>query len=147
MRLQPIDNSKVWKEGTVKSKLHNRTFEVESNGKKYVRNRRLLRAAKKFTHDVSAESVPTARVPSTPRLQESLNTTESHNAATAKNAEPPAVQPLPVTPRAHCTPRSSTSHHTALESTTQSSAQTPTSDTTRTPRYGRVIRQPKRYDV
>ena len=81
-----------------------------------------------------AESVPTARVPSTPRLQKSLNKTEGQNATTAKNAEPPAVQPLSVTPCAPCTPRSPTSHHTALamESTTQSSAQTPTYDTART---------------
>ena len=97
-RLQPIDNSKVWKEGTVTSKLNNWTFEVESNGKKYVWNRQLLLAAKKFTHDVSTKSVPTARVPSTPGFWESLNTTESHKTTTAKNAEPPAIQPLPVTP-------------------------------------------------
>ena len=39
VRLQPIaNNSKEWKEGTITQQLKSRTYEVESDGKKYRRN-------------------------------------------------------------------------------------------------------------
>ena len=54
VRLQPIaNNSKEWTEGTITQQLKSRTYEVESDGKKYRRNRSFVRPSKKSLHDVN----------------------------------------------------------------------------------------------
>ncbi len=44
VRMQPINGSREWKEGTVIKPLTTRSYEVVANGRTYVRNRRHLRA-------------------------------------------------------------------------------------------------------
>ena len=53
VRLQPIANNKEWKEGTITQQLKSQTYEVESDGKKYRRNRSFVHPSKKSLHDVN----------------------------------------------------------------------------------------------
>ena len=54
-RIQPIDRSTIWKEGIVIKALTNGTYEVESKGKTYPRNRGFIRPVKKAAHDLPQE--------------------------------------------------------------------------------------------
>ena len=101
VRLQPIaNNSEEWKEGTIIQQLKSRTYEVESDGKKYRRNRSFVRPSKKSLHDVHVNTQETVRPLPVPRPRKSLSATTTEvsppsNTATSDDQEPP-----PITPRA-----------------------------------------------
>ena len=82
VRMQPIDGqSREWKEAVIVRPLTTRSYEVEANGRTYVRNRRHLRASKTEHSQPSKPSTTT-------------NTTELHTLVTP--ADPPTnANPTP----------------------------------------------------
>ena len=122
-------------------------MKVESDGKKYRRNRSFVRPSKKSLHDVNTQE--TVRPVPVPRPRKSLSATTTEvspppiNTATSDNQQPP-----PITPRAT---RSPAKHVTEATRDTrmnnhEAPAEISTNSAMTTTRSGRVSRPPERYE-
>ncbi len=155
VRLQPIDHSKAWREGTVIKQNDSRTYEVETKGKKFRRTRALLRPAKKAEHHVLMEKQVAQQQP-LPTQEAPRQTTP-----TAKRSAIPRPSP-PCTPRATPQPSPPSTPRTAPSpSPVRTAPQTPpprmpieqrdtpqcvTTPAVTTTRSGRMVRAPKRFE-
>jgi transposase InsO family protein len=104
VRMQPINGSREWKEGTVIKPLTTRSYEVAANGRTYVRNRRHLRARPSASTHTSPTMVGRRRLSRriyNPEDDDSNNTTptgvpeashsEGHEDAPAPNSDQTAA--------------------------------------------------------
>ena len=127
VRMEPIDNTKEWKEAVVKAKTNPRTYEVETaEGKTYKRNRKFLRSSTKSTHHQQVPAVPCTSEHPVQHESEKPSTKPSTEQSTesAPRVESPNRQPS----------NDSTEHPSS-----------PVQQHTRISRYGRTIKTPKRF--
>jgi transposase InsO family protein len=128
VRLQPIDNSKVWREGIVTKQTDSRTYHVEDKtGRRFRRNRALLRATRKSQHHEHDSNDKLARIPTTPPRP-------------TNEPQPRAAQQAPPDPTRANTP--DTQDTSSAQPPVFSEAPNP-SETQKTTRSGRVSRPPQ----
>ena len=147
VRLQLIaNNSKEWKEGVITQQLKSRTYEVESDGKKYRRNRSFVLPSKKSLHDVNTQE--TVRPVPVPRPRKSLSATTTEVSPPSNRATSDEQLPPPITPRAT---RSPVKHVTEATRDTrmnnhEAPAESSTNSVMTTMRSGRVNRPLECYE-
>ena len=147
VRMQPIDNTKEWKEGVVIEKTDSRTYQVEDRkGKKYKRNRALVRPTKKSKHHnhkettlISSPREPAHPTTSTPSNLEPEQTPQ--RPSTTNNNDPAPQTPRRTEPTNDTVPQ--TVPVTGSGSNNGSAHIVPQADTVT--RNGRVSRPPQRF--
>ena len=135
VRMQPIDNTKEWKEGMVIEQTDSRTYQVEDGkGKKYKHNRALIRPTKKSEHHKHK-----ATTLSTSSNLEPVQTPQ--RPSTTKSNDPAPQTPQRTQPTNDTVPQ--TVPVTGSGSNNGSAHIVPQADTVT--RYGRVSRNPQRF--
>ena len=147
VRMQPIDNTKEWKEGVVIEQTDSQTYQVEDGkGKKYKRNRALIRPTKKSEHHkhkaTTLISPPTEPTHPTTSTSSNLEPVQTPQRPSTTNSNDPAPQtPQRTQPTNDTVPQ--TVRVTGSGSNNGSAHIAPQADTVT--RYGRVSQNPQRF--